>query len=82
VVHERYGELERGLSSIDAAFLFARRAARFYDFSGHVFSMPQFALTEANSDISVKTWGCQAQAQSQNTQTNLKAFATTNQENK
>jgi hypothetical protein len=48
-------ELERGLSlSVDAAF-FAHRAARLHnDFQGHVFFVPQFALTEANSDISVK----------------------------
>lgn len=47
-------ELELGLSlSVDTAF-FVHRAARFHNnFQGHVFFVPQFALTDGNSDISV-----------------------------
>jgi hypothetical protein len=47
-------ELERGLSlSVDAAF-FAHRAVRSHNnFQGNVFFVPQFALTEAESDITL-----------------------------
>ena len=48
-------ELERGLTlSVDAAF-FAHRAVRSHGrFQGHVFFVPQFALAEADDDITLE----------------------------